>query len=218
MLEKGIAYRTTGVVNWDPVDQTVLANEQVIDGRGWRTGALVEKREIPMYYLRITEYAEELLGALDGAAGLARARADDAGELDRPLRGPRDRVPGRGPDEHARHLHHAARHAATASPTWRSRRSIRSRRRGGAATWTCGSSSTSAAHQAVTEAALETAGKARHADRLPRHPPAHRAAHPDLGRELRADGLRHRRGHVGARARPARLGVRARATGCASTR
>ena len=52
MLEKGIAYRKTGTVNWDPVDQTVLANEQVIDGRGWRTGALVEKREIPMYYLR----------------------------------------------------------------------------------------------------------------------------------------------------------------------
>ncbi len=64
MLEKGIAYRKTGVVNWDPVDQTVLANEQVIEGRGWRTGALVEKREIPMYYLAITRYAEELLGDL----------------------------------------------------------------------------------------------------------------------------------------------------------
>ena len=61
MLEKGIAYRKTQVVNWDPVDQTVLANEQVIDGRGWRTGALVEKREIPGYYLNITSYAEELL-------------------------------------------------------------------------------------------------------------------------------------------------------------
>ena len=60
-------------MNWDPVDQTVLANEQVIDGRGWRTGALVEKREIPMYYLRITAYAEELLAALDDAARLARA-------------------------------------------------------------------------------------------------------------------------------------------------
>ncbi len=69
MLERGIAYKTTGVVNWDPVDQTVLANEQVIDGRGWRTGALVEKREIPMYYLRITEYAEELLAALDELPG-----------------------------------------------------------------------------------------------------------------------------------------------------
>src|SRR5262245_7507369 len=65
MLERGIAYKTTGTVNWDPVDQTVLANEQVIDGRGWRTGAPVEKREIPMYYLRITQYAEELLAALD---------------------------------------------------------------------------------------------------------------------------------------------------------
>ncbi|WP_353173912.1 leucine--tRNA ligase, partial [Paracandidimonas soli] len=61
MLEKGIAYRKTQVVNWDPVDQTVLANEQVVDGRGWRSGALVEKREIPGYYLRITDYAEELL-------------------------------------------------------------------------------------------------------------------------------------------------------------
>jgi leucyl-tRNA synthetase len=69
MRERGIAYKKTGVVNWDPVDQTVLANEQVIDGRGWRTGALVEKREIPMYYLRITAYAEELLGALEGLSG-----------------------------------------------------------------------------------------------------------------------------------------------------
>jgi leucyl-tRNA synthetase len=69
MLEKGLAYLTTGVVNWDPVDQTVLANEQVIDGRGWRTGAVVEKREIPMYYLRITRYADELLEALDALPG-----------------------------------------------------------------------------------------------------------------------------------------------------
>ncbi len=61
MLEKGIAYRKTQVVNWDPVDQTVLANEQVIDGKGWRTGAPVEKREIPGYYLNITQYAQELL-------------------------------------------------------------------------------------------------------------------------------------------------------------
>ncbi len=61
MLDKGIAYRKTQVVNWDPVDQTVLANEQVIDGKGWRTGAPVEKREIPGYYLKITDYAEELL-------------------------------------------------------------------------------------------------------------------------------------------------------------
>jgi leucyl-tRNA synthetase len=69
MLEKGIAYRKSGVVNWDPVDQTVLANEQVIDGRGWRTGAPVEKRDIPMYYLGITRYADELLDALAGLNG-----------------------------------------------------------------------------------------------------------------------------------------------------
>jgi leucyl-tRNA synthetase len=69
MLERGVAYRRTQVVNWDPVDQTVLANEQVIDGRGWRTGALVEKREIPGYYLKITDYAEELLAALDRMDG-----------------------------------------------------------------------------------------------------------------------------------------------------
>jgi leucyl-tRNA synthetase len=61
MLRSGIAYRKTQVVNWDPVDQTVLANEQVVDGRGWRSGAIVEKREIPGYYLAITRYAEELL-------------------------------------------------------------------------------------------------------------------------------------------------------------
>ena len=65
MLEKGIIYLRTGTVNWDPVDQTVLANEQVIDGRGWRSGALIEKREIPMYYAKITDYAEELLNEVD---------------------------------------------------------------------------------------------------------------------------------------------------------
>ncbi len=64
MLQAGIAERRTQVVNWDPVDQTVLANEQVIDGRGWRSGALIEKREIPGYYLKITQYADELLDAV----------------------------------------------------------------------------------------------------------------------------------------------------------
>src|SRR3989449_8447636 len=69
LFRKGIAYKKTGVANWEPVDQTVLANEQVIEGRGWRTGAPVEKREIPMYFLRITSYAAELLAALDDLAG-----------------------------------------------------------------------------------------------------------------------------------------------------
>lgn len=65
----GIIYRKNGTVNWDPADQTVLANEQVIDGRGWRSGALIEKREIPMYYFRITDYADELLESLDELPG-----------------------------------------------------------------------------------------------------------------------------------------------------
>ena len=66
LFKKGIVYRKLGTVNWDPIDQTVLANEQVIDGRGWRSGALVEKREIPMYYFKITDYAEALLDDLEG--------------------------------------------------------------------------------------------------------------------------------------------------------
>ena len=69
LFEMGVIYKKTSSVNWDPIDQTVLANEQVIDGRGWRSGALVEKREIPMYFFRITQYADELLGDLDKLTG-----------------------------------------------------------------------------------------------------------------------------------------------------
>ncbi|MFZ5636905.1 MAG: leucine--tRNA ligase [Pseudomonadota bacterium] len=69
LMKKGLAYRKSAVVNWDPVDKTVLANEQVIDGRGWRTGAIVEKREIPQWFLKITDYAQELLDGLDALPG-----------------------------------------------------------------------------------------------------------------------------------------------------
>jgi len=69
LFTKGVIYKKTSTVNWDPIDNTVLANEQVIDGRGWRSGALVEKREIPMYFFRITQYADELLQDLDGLSG-----------------------------------------------------------------------------------------------------------------------------------------------------
>ncbi len=65
LMKKGMAYRRDSEVNWDPVDQTVLANEQVVDGRGWRSGAVVERRSIPQWFLRITDYAEELLNGLD---------------------------------------------------------------------------------------------------------------------------------------------------------
>ena len=73
LLDKGLVYRKSAVVNWDPVDQTVLANEQVIDGRGWRSGAVVERREIPQWFLRITNYAEELLDELDRLPGWPEA-------------------------------------------------------------------------------------------------------------------------------------------------
>ncbi|MHC8441052.1 MAG: leucine--tRNA ligase [Candidatus Eutrophobiaceae bacterium] len=69
LFQRGLVYRKTAVVNWDPVDQTVLANEQVVDGRGWRSGAVVERREIPQWFLRITHYAEELLAGLDKLTG-----------------------------------------------------------------------------------------------------------------------------------------------------
>jgi leucyl-tRNA synthetase len=69
LFEKGLVYRKNSVVNWDPVDQTVLANEQVVDGRGWRSGAVVEKREIPQWFLKITDYAQELLDGLDQLPG-----------------------------------------------------------------------------------------------------------------------------------------------------
>ena len=69
LYKKGLVYKKTATVNWDPVDQTVLANEQVVDGRGWRSGAVVERRDIPQWFLRITDYADELLEALDDLPG-----------------------------------------------------------------------------------------------------------------------------------------------------
>src|SRR5690348_1300116 len=69
LMKKGLAYRKNAVVNWDPVDQTVLANEQVIDGRGWRSGALVEKRQLDQWFLKITQFAQELLDGLGELEG-----------------------------------------------------------------------------------------------------------------------------------------------------
>ena len=73
LLEKGLVYKKNAVVNWDPVDQTVLANEQVVDGRGWRSGAVVERREIPQWFMKITDYADELLEGLDQLKGWPEA-------------------------------------------------------------------------------------------------------------------------------------------------
>jgi leucyl-tRNA synthetase len=79
----GLVYRKESAVNWDPVDMTVLANEQVIDGRGWRSGALVERRKLSQWFLKITQFADELLDGVQGARALARQGQADAGELDR---------------------------------------------------------------------------------------------------------------------------------------
>ena len=84
-LKAGLVERKVSQVNWDPVDQTVLANEQVIDGRGWRSGALVEKRELAQWFLKITDYSDELLVGARPARPLAGKSAPDAAQLDRPL-------------------------------------------------------------------------------------------------------------------------------------
>lgn len=69
LFKKGLVYKKNALVNWDPIDQTVLANEQVVDGRGWRSGAIVEKKEIPQWFIKITDYADELLSGLDELKG-----------------------------------------------------------------------------------------------------------------------------------------------------
>ena len=111
LFRKGLVYKKTALVNWDPVDQTVLANEQVIDGRGWRSGALVERREIPQWFMKITRYADELLAGLDQLDGWPEQVRHHAAQLDRSLRGRGDAVRHCGPRRHPVDLHHASGHA-----------------------------------------------------------------------------------------------------------
>ena len=82
MMSKGLVYRKNAVVNWDPVDMTVLANEQVENGKGWRSGALVERKELTQWFFKISEYSDELLSALDGLGKLARKSTHYAEKLD----------------------------------------------------------------------------------------------------------------------------------------
>ncbi len=215
MLEKGIAYKKTGVVNWDPVDQTVLANEQVIDGRGWRSDAPVEKREIPMYYLRITDYADELLDNLDRMDGWPeRVRTMQANWIGKSegvrfafthdIRGDDGKPVGDGRmyvfTTRADTImgvtfcavapeHPLADHAAKANPGLAS--FIAECKRG-----------TRDRSRAGDD------GKEGHADRPFRPASADRRQRSGLGRQLRADGLWRRRGHGRARARRARSRVR----------
>ena len=109
----GLAERKSAKVNWDPEDMTVLANEQVIDGRGWRSGALVEQRDLTQWFFKITSMSQDLLDSLETLDQVAGEGQADAGELDRPLRGPADPLAARQSDrrrDRARSLHDAARH------------------------------------------------------------------------------------------------------------
>jgi leucyl-tRNA synthetase len=208
LYRKGLAYKKTGVVNWDPVDQTVLANEQVIEGRGWRTGAPVEKREIPMYFLRITAYAEELLAALDGLPGwpeqvklmqknwIGRSEGVRVGfpyELDNEEKTlwvfttRADTLMGTTFCAVAAE-HPIAAFAARRDPAIHA--FVDECKRG-----------------AVMEAELAQIEKNAH--RHVRDPSAHQREAPGMGRQLRADGLRRGRGDGRAGARRARLRVRA---------
>ena len=110
LLERGLAYRNEAAVNWCPKDATVLANEQVIDGRCERCGTPVEARQLEQWFFRITDYADRLLDDLADHR-LARARRHDAAQLDRPLRGRRGHVHVRGPRCRLPGLHDAAGHA-----------------------------------------------------------------------------------------------------------
>ncbi len=199
LFKKGIVYRKNSVVNWDPIDQTVLANEQVIDGRGWRCGALVEKREIPQWFLKITDYAQELLDGLDTLSGWPDAvktmqrnwigRSEGLGDY---ICGRRRSEPltvfTTRPDtlmgvtyvavaaEHPLAMQGGGRQIAEL-PAF-----IEECKQGG-----------------VSEAELETQEKKGMATGVFAAASDYRRTDSDLGRQLRADGLRHRRGDGRAR-------------------
>ncbi len=97
MMDKGLVYRKAAMVNWDPVDMTVLANEQVIDGKGWRSNAPVERRELTQWFFKITDYAGGSAGGARRAGRLAGEGSPDAGELDRQEPGHRSAVPPDSP-------------------------------------------------------------------------------------------------------------------------
>ena len=202
-LAEGLVTRKKSKVNWDPVDHTVLANEQVVEGRGWRSGAIVEQRELTQWFLKISDYSDDLLDSPRWPRPLAGKSAPDAAQLDRPLRGHagalRDRsrfarVARRGAGSaRAGNLYDAARHAV-----WREIHGDRARssagERGGARR-----SQARRLHRGVpAHRHLGRRDRDRGEEGL-RHRPARRSslrrrlAPADLCRQFHPDGLRHRR-------------------------
>ncbi len=224
MLEKGIAYRRRSSVNWCPTDRTVLANEQVIDGACWRCGTTVTTRDLEQWFLRITQYADELLDARGGPLRLAGEGAHDAAELDRPVdRRPGD-VPARrrggscGKDRAGpRDLHHPHRHdlrcdVRAAGPRAPARRRVS--RRPGPGREARGGRQVPRPGSPGADVRGGREGRRRH--RALRDQPVHRRARPDLGGQLRAGRLRHRRDHGGARSAISATSSSRRSTACRS--
>ncbi len=209
-LERGLAYRKEAAVNWCPKDATVLANEQVIDGRCERCGTPVEARQLEQWFFRITDYADRLLDDL-ATVDWPEHVGHDAAQLDRPLRGRRGRrSPARSWASTTRSSPPArTRCSARRSSSWRP--SIRT-----CCAWRAGTEHEQAVRDyvnaALTEDGTERGATEREKTGVPlgphRRQPRQRRADPDVGRRLRADGVRHRRDHGGARARRARLRLR----------
>ena len=206
LFEKGVIYKKMATVNWDPVDQTVLANEQVIEGRGWRSGALVEKRDIPMYFFRITQYADELLSGLDNLPGWPeQVKTMQANWIGKSV-GVRFAFPYQldGKDEQLWVFTTRADTIMGVTFCRGGRRaSARHPRRAGQ----------SRARRLHRRMQAGQRGRSRHGDdgkeghghRPQGHPSAHRRSDAGVGRQLRADELRRRRGDGGAGARRARF-------------
>ena len=160
----GLVAREYRKVNWDPVDQTVLANEQVIDGKGWRSGAEVEQRDLHQWVFKISDYSQELLEALDTLRTLAGESPADAEELDRPLRRPAGALHARsrhdaGRRERTGDFHHAARHLVRRQVHGAGARSSAGRGGGGEESRNSRRSSRSAHHMGTSQEAIDTAEK-----------------------------------------------------------